>query len=125
MHTGPRNAIQDAIVCPTIDAPALRFPDVGQARAELIAEEPKQAQDHITDPSGIGHDRHGPQSLPLWALQQLDAWSTPAFTASDKHVASSQTVLQAFHHPQGIRAPVGHGLATWEDKPAPGTGDQV
>ena len=67
----------------------------------------------------------GPQSLPLRALQQVDAWITPAFTALDKHVASSQTVLQAFHHTEGIGAPIGHRLAPWEDQTAPSPGDEV
>ena len=67
----------------------------------------------------------GPQRLPRWAVQQVDAWITPAFTASDPHVAASPTVWPAFHQTQGRRAPVGHGWATWEDTPAPGTGDQV
>ena len=67
----------------------------------------------------------GPQSLPLRALQQFDAWITPAFTMLDKHVASSQTVLQTFHHTESIGAPIGDRLAPWEDQPAPGSGDKV
>jgi hypothetical protein len=31
----------------------------------------------------------GLQGFPLRALQQADAWITPALTASDKHVAAS------------------------------------
>ena len=62
VHAGPRDAIQDPIVGPRIEAPELRLADVGQARAELIAEQPKQAKDHITDPGGIGHDFHRPQT---------------------------------------------------------------
>ena len=63
----------------------------------------------------------GPQGFPLRALQQSDAWIAPALTASDKHVTASQTVLQALHQTQGVRASIGHGLVAREDEASPGT----
>jgi hypothetical protein len=55
-HAGSGNGIQTPIIGRRIHPPKAGFADIGQPGAELVAEEPKQAEDDITDPGGIRHD---------------------------------------------------------------------
>ena len=54
-----RNNVELAVVGPWVDAPEARAADVGEARAESIAEESEQAEHDIAIGAGVGHDLHG------------------------------------------------------------------
>ncbi len=48
--------VEPAVVGVTIDAPEARATDVADARAELVAQQPEQAEDHVSIGAGVGHD---------------------------------------------------------------------
>jgi hypothetical protein len=48
--------VERAIIGFRIDPPEPGTADVGDARAELVAEQPKNAEDHVCICAGIGHD---------------------------------------------------------------------
>jgi hypothetical protein len=48
--------VEWAIIGFRIDPPEPATADVGNARAELVAEQPKNAEDHVGVCAGIGHD---------------------------------------------------------------------
>ena len=48
--------VEEAIVGFRIHAPEARFSNMGQARTNLIAQQPKQPKDNVAGAGGIGHD---------------------------------------------------------------------
>jgi hypothetical protein len=51
-----RNRIEQAVVSLRVDPPEARAADIGQARAEAIAEQAEQAEHHVAVGAGVGHD---------------------------------------------------------------------
>jgi hypothetical protein len=58
-HSVPRQPILRAIVGGRIEPPEPRLPEVGQAGAELVAQQPEQAEDHVAVTGRVAHHLPG------------------------------------------------------------------
>ena len=63
----PSQSVEGAVVRLGVDSPEAAAADVGQARAEAIAEQPEQAEHNVAIRAGVGHD---PRGLQLGLLLQ-------------------------------------------------------
>ena len=56
-----RNGVEQAVVSLRVDSPEARAADIGQSRAEAIAEQAEQAEYHVAVGAGVGHDLRRPK----------------------------------------------------------------
>ena len=87
-------AIQDPIVGRGIETPEAGFSDVRQPGAELVAQQPEQAEDHVTDPSRVGHDLHRAQ-LRLVLQQAIEDEHRIAQRAGDDDSVEAGELVRA------------------------------
>ncbi len=79
-------AVELAVVGGAGDPPEAGGAEVGQARTELVAQQPEQPEDLVAVAGGVGHEL---ATGPWAALVHAVSTSTPARAASRRRVASS------------------------------------
>ena len=88
----PRQAVHRPVIGGVVDAPEPGLADVGEPGAELVAQEPEQAENDVAGPRRIGHDFQGAQARLLFQQTFQDEQRIAERTGEDDAVEPGELV---------------------------------
>src|ERR1700733_13166011 len=98
-----RNLLERAVIGGAVDAPELCAANIRQSRAELITEQPEQAENGVGISGGVGHDFLGIEFGLLFEQQGEDDETVAQGSRHDGSIEATKTCWRGIVHRSAAR----------------------